>query len=107
MSKHEEKAENASQILDKLLKYLLIEHVDYAIELGLQSIPVVEGPKTPPTFYFFTVIHQSNNIIHLLEKQYIDMVVPLVKYVNFVSLRGMFVNILFLGILTNTMNASE
>lgn len=79
MSKPAEKAENATQILDKLLKYLLIEHVDYAIEVGLQSIPVVEGVKTQPTFYFFTVIHQSNNIIHLLEKQYTDIVVPLVK----------------------------
>ncbi|GJQ76380.1 hypothetical protein Trydic_g2098 [Trypoxylus dichotomus] len=79
LSKPEEKAENACQILDKLLKYLLIEHIDYAIHLGLQAIPVVEGARTPPTFYFFTVIHQSNNIIHLLEKQYTDMVVPLVK----------------------------
>lgn len=57
----------------------MIEHVDYAIELGLQAIPVVEGAKNRPTFYFFTVVHQSNNITHLLEKQYMDLVVPLVK----------------------------
>lgn len=59
----------------------MIGHVDYAIELGLQAIPVVEGAKNPPTLYFFSVVHQSNNITHLLEKQYMDLVVPLVKYV--------------------------
>ncbi|XP_022909195.1 exocyst complex component 5 [Onthophagus taurus] len=78
LSKSDEKASNAVRILDELQKYLLIDHIAYAIELGLQSIPVVEGPKIPPNFYFFTVIHQSNNIIHLLEKQFVDLVVPLV-----------------------------
>lgn len=78
MSKPEERANNASQILDKLINSLLIEHVDYAIELGLQAIPVVEGPKYPPTIYFFTVVHQSNSIIHLVEKQFADLVSPLI-----------------------------
>lgn len=55
-----------------------MEHVDYAVDLGLQAIPVVEGIKTPPTFYFFTVVHQCNNIIHLIEKQFTEMVVPMI-----------------------------
>ncbi|EFA06250.1 exocyst complex component 5 [Tribolium castaneum] len=78
LSKPEDKASNASQILDRLLNSLLIEHVDYALELGLQAIPVVEGSKNPPTLYFFTVVHQSNNITHLLEKQITDLAVPLI-----------------------------
>lgn len=78
LSRPEERANNATQILDRLLNSLLIEHVDYAVELGLQAVPVIEGAKSPPTLYFFTVIHQSNNITHLLEKQFTDMVVPLI-----------------------------
>jgi hypothetical protein len=78
LSKPEDKASNATQILDRLLNSLLIEHVDYALELGLQAIPVVEGSKNPSTLYFFTVVHQSNNITHLLEKQFTDLVVPLI-----------------------------
>ncbi|XP_017785913.1 PREDICTED: exocyst complex component 5 isoform X2 [Nicrophorus vespilloides] len=78
LSKYEEKASNATYILDRLLNSLLIEHVDYALELGLQAVPVVEGAKSPPTLYFFKVVHQANNITHLLEKQYTDLVLPLV-----------------------------
>ncbi|KAF2882433.1 hypothetical protein ILUMI_23752 [Ignelater luminosus] len=78
LSRPEERASNATQILDCLLVALLAEHVDYALELGLQAIPVAEGPKTPPTIYFFSVVHQSNIITHLLEKQFSDLVVPLV-----------------------------
>lgn len=79
LSRSEEKPANAAQILDRLLNSLLSEHVDYAIELGLQAVPVVEGSKTPPTIYFFTIVHQCNNIIHLFEKQYMDSIEPLIK----------------------------
>ncbi|KAL3287234.1 hypothetical protein HHI36_001711 [Cryptolaemus montrouzieri] len=79
LSKPEERAENATQILDKLMNSLLIEHVDYALELGLQSVPVVEGPRNPPTIYFFTVVHHANNIIHLVEKQFADVVTPMIS----------------------------
>ncbi|KAJ8967423.1 hypothetical protein NQ314_002930 [Rhamnusium bicolor] len=78
LSRPEERAANATQILDKLINSLLTEHADYAVELGLQAVPVVEGAKSPPVLYFFTVVHQSNNITHLLEKQFTDLVVPLV-----------------------------
>ncbi|XP_045471199.1 exocyst complex component 5 [Harmonia axyridis] len=78
LSKSEDKANNASQILDKLMNSLLIEHVDYALELGLQSVPVVEGSRSPPTIYFFTVVYHANNIIHLVEKQFSDIVTPLI-----------------------------
>ncbi|KAJ8941941.1 hypothetical protein NQ318_013274 [Aromia moschata] len=45
LSKPEERATNATLILDKLINGLLIEHVDYAVELGLQAVPVVEGGR--------------------------------------------------------------
>lgn len=79
LSKNNDRASNATQILDRLINSLLIEHVDYAVELGLQAVPVGEGSKNPPVLYFFSVVHQSNNITHLLEKQFMDLVVPLVE----------------------------
>ncbi|CAG9859830.1 unnamed protein product [Phyllotreta striolata] len=79
LSKGSERASNATQILDRLINSLLIEHVDYAVELGLQAVPVVEGVRNPPVLYFFNVVHQSNNITHLVEKQFMDLVVPLVE----------------------------
>ncbi|XP_057655037.1 exocyst complex component 5 [Diorhabda carinulata] len=79
LSKPTERAGNAAQILDRLINSLLVEHVDYAVEIGLQAVPVVEGAKNPPILYFFSVVHHSNNIIHLVEKQFMDLVVPLVE----------------------------
>lgn len=78
LSRPDERSQNATQILDRLLNCLLSEHVDYALDLGLQAIPVVEGGRNLPELYFFTVVHQTNNITHLLEKQFSDIVVPLV-----------------------------
>lgn len=79
LSRPEDRASNATQILDCLLVALITEHVDYALELGLQAIPVAEGPRIPPIIHFFSVVHQSNIITHLLEKQFIDLVIPLVS----------------------------
>ncbi|XP_066993892.1 exocyst complex component 5 isoform X2 [Anabrus simplex] len=68
---------NAMQIFEILLHYLMAEHLDYALELGLQAIPIPET-KTQPQIYFFDVVRQCNAIVHLLEKQFIDSLVPLV-----------------------------
>lgn len=68
---------NALQILEILLQYLTNEHVDYALELGLQSVPIPEG-GSQPEIHFFNVVRRCNAIIHLLEKQFNDSLVPLV-----------------------------
>lgn len=60
------------------MRYLMHEHVDYALELGLSAIPIVEN-KTAPQIYFFDVVQKSNTIVHLLEKLYSDSVIPCVK----------------------------
>ncbi len=69
---------NASEILNILVSYLVHEHLDYAIEIGLQGIPIAEGAKSVPELYFFDVVGQTNAIQHLLEKQFHDSVLPLV-----------------------------
>ncbi|WAR03182.1 EXOC5-like protein [Mya arenaria] len=68
--------ENAVKILDILIKYLVLEHIDYAVEVGLQAIPVSE-PKVAPEIYFFDTVQQANTLFHLFEKQFMDSAVPL------------------------------
>ncbi|KYN04436.1 Exocyst complex component 5 [Cyphomyrmex costatus] len=68
---------NTLQILEILLQYLISEHVDYALELGLQSVPIPES-RTQPEIYFFNVMHQCNAIVRLLEERFNDSVLPLV-----------------------------
>ena len=68
---------NAVEILGILISYLIHEHVDYAVDIGLQGIPLAES-KTIPELYFFDVIGQTNAVVHLFEKQFSDSVLPLV-----------------------------
>ncbi|XP_063222638.1 exocyst complex component 5 [Bacillus rossius redtenbacheri] len=68
---------NALQLLEVLLHHLVVEHLDYALELGLQGVPVPEG-RVPPQLHFFHVARQCNAIVHLLDKQFGDSLVPLV-----------------------------
>ena len=77
LSKLDEIPVNALQILEILLQYLISEHVDYALELGLQSVPIPEG-RTQPEIHFFNVIRQCNAIVRLLEEQFNDSLIPLV-----------------------------
>ncbi|XP_015185742.1 PREDICTED: exocyst complex component 5 [Polistes dominula] len=68
---------NVVQIFEILLQYLINEHVDYALELGLQSVPIPES-RTQPEIHFFNVMHQCNAIVRLLEEQFNDSVLPLI-----------------------------
>ncbi|KAL0270096.1 UNVERIFIED_CONTAM: hypothetical protein PYX00_007615 [Menopon gallinae] len=68
---------NALQITEILLQSLMMEHIDYALELGLQTVPIPET-KNFPQIYFFDVVRQSNAVVHLLEKLFNDSIVPLV-----------------------------
>lgn len=67
---------NSAQILDILFQFLCVEHIDYALELGLQGIPSAESKN--PEIYFFDIVRQCNAIMHLMEKQFNDSLVPLV-----------------------------
>ncbi|RWS25108.1 exocyst complex component 5-like protein [Leptotrombidium deliense] len=77
LSKQLDLPNNALFILDIQLHYLCIEHIDYALELGLMGIPPSE-PKSPPEIHFFDVVRQCNAICHLLEKQFVDSILPIV-----------------------------
>lgn len=77
LSNSKDMAGNAVEIFSILISYLLHEHVDYALELGLIGIPLPEC-KTIPELFFFDVVGQTNAIIHLLDKQFSDSLLPLV-----------------------------
>ncbi|XP_005100941.1 exocyst complex component 5 [Aplysia californica] len=68
---------NAIKIFEVLVQYLVTEHIDYAVEIGLLGIPPAE-PKVEPEIYFFDVVSQANTLFHLFEKQFTDNFIPLV-----------------------------
>lgn len=74
LSKDAELSTNIIRLADILLQKLLHEHVDYALELGVQAIPIES--KSVPQIYFFDVVQKCNTIIHLLEKLYTASVIP-------------------------------
>ena len=77
LSKQSDLASNAEEIWNLLVSYLLHNHVDYALELGLAGIPLPES-KSSPEIYFFDCVSQTNTIIHLVDKLFTDSLVPLV-----------------------------
>ncbi|CAB3249137.1 unnamed protein product [Arctia plantaginis] len=62
-------------LLEILIQHLLVEHVDYALDLGLQSIPIAES-KSPPQIYFFDIVNQANKIIRMFEEHFQESVSP-------------------------------
>uniref|UniRef100_A0A1B6KSQ6 Exocyst complex component 5 n=1 Tax=Graphocephala atropunctata TaxID=36148 RepID=A0A1B6KSQ6_9HEMI len=78
LSQHAELADNAARIMDVLLDQLITEHVEYAIELGLQAVPIPETKTQQPQVYFFNIVSQANAVIHLVEKQFSDSLIPIV-----------------------------
>ncbi|KAK7601024.1 hypothetical protein V9T40_008465 [Parthenolecanium corni] len=70
---------NAMQIFEILLQYLITEYVDYAIDLGIQSVPIPESNTQQPDIYFFEIVQQTNIIVHLLEKLIQDCLFPLIE----------------------------
>ncbi|XP_068619042.1 exocyst complex component 5 [Battus philenor] len=65
----------AVALLDVLIQQLLIEHVDYALDVGLQSIPIAEN-KSPPQIYFFEIVNQTNKIVKMFGEDFQESVLP-------------------------------
>lgn len=70
-----ELANTATTLLEVVIQHLLVEHVDYAVDLGLQSIPIAES-KSPPQIYFFDIVKQASKIVRKFEEHFQDSVVP-------------------------------
>jgi hypothetical protein len=77
LSKDADTPINIIKIADILLKHLLSDHCDYAVELGINSIPIADM-KSQPQIYFFDIVQKTNTIVHLLEKTYNASILPYV-----------------------------
>lgn len=88
LSKEADTPSNIIKLADILLKYLLTEHCDYAVDLGIQSIPIADT-KSAPQIYFFDIVQKTNTMIHLMEKTYSANIMPYVistsKYADCMS----------------------
>ncbi|GBP48372.1 Exocyst complex component 5 [Eumeta japonica] len=78
LSNANELPNTATALLEVVVQQLLVEHVDYALVLGLQSIPIAES-KSPPQIYFFDIVKQANAIINIFENFFQESVLPCVS----------------------------
>ncbi|CAG2100785.1 unnamed protein product [Medioppia subpectinata] len=70
-------AATALRLFELQMHFLFAEHLDYGVDLALQSIPALDS-KSAPEVHFLEVTRQCNAICHLADKQFIDSVLPLV-----------------------------
>lgn len=71
---------NIVKLNDILLRFLMHEHVNYALDLGYNIIPIADTGRNYPQLYFFDVVQKTNTITHLLDNQCNTSVVPCVMY---------------------------
>ncbi|KAK5886237.1 hypothetical protein CesoFtcFv8_017290 [Champsocephalus esox] len=68
---------NAFVIFLLLVDHLCVEHIDYALEIGLSAIPSSDAKNA--NLYFLDVVQQANSIFHLFDKQFNDQLMPLIS----------------------------
>uniref|UniRef100_A0A8C4TGJ2 Exocyst complex component 5 n=1 Tax=Erpetoichthys calabaricus TaxID=27687 RepID=A0A8C4TGJ2_ERPCA len=68
---------NAFSIFLLLVDYLCVDHIDYALEIGLAAIPSPDSKNA--NLYFLDVVQQANTIFHLFDKQFNDHLMPLIS----------------------------
>lgn len=78
LSRQSDKSKNACQIWHCLQTHLCVEHMHYAVDLGLRCIPLNE-PKTEPRLTFLECVRECNTMVHLLDDSFCKSVVPLIS----------------------------
>lgn len=68
---------NAYSIFLLLVEHLCVNHIDYALEIGLSAIPSADAKNA--NLYFLDVVQQANTIFHLFDKQFNDNLMPLIS----------------------------
>lgn len=84
LSQENDLPKNATRLADILLQYLMRDHVDYAINLGLNAIPTTDS-KLFPQPNFLEIVQKTNTIVHLLEKIYSASIGPCVSSTSYHS----------------------
>lgn len=70
-------SQNTCNLLTIQLKYLAENHLEYAVDLALHALPPPE-PRNQPELFFFEIVRQCNAVCHLMEKQFVESVLPVV-----------------------------
>ncbi|XP_054168485.1 exocyst complex component 5-like [Oppia nitens] len=74
-------ASTAAALFAILLDALFHQHMDYGVELAALSLPAAD-PRHPPDCWFVEVARQTNAICHLVDKQFVSSVLPLIRCSN-------------------------
>ncbi|CAD5123845.1 DgyrCDS12151 [Dimorphilus gyrociliatus] len=69
---------HVSKLFNVLLEQLCVEHIAYAVDLGVQTVPLSEQ-KVQPQVYFFMIVSQTNAMFTLFEKFFTETVGPVVR----------------------------
>eukprot|EP01134_Creolimax_fragrantissima_P008580 CFRG8580T1 len=78
LSPPEQVAENIERIVDLLLKFLCVQHLDYALDLAITQL-MISGPmKQAPSFDVFETVSKVNYVFHVLQTYFNTSVLPAV-----------------------------
>ncbi|KNC77478.1 hypothetical protein SARC_10062, partial [Sphaeroforma arctica JP610] len=79
LSPPEQIAENIERIVDLLLKFLCVQHLDYALDVSLSKL-MIHGPmRSTPALDVFETISKVNYVFHVLTTYFNTSVVPAVE----------------------------
>uniref|UniRef100_A0A3P8XT03 Exocyst complex component 5 n=1 Tax=Esox lucius TaxID=8010 RepID=A0A3P8XT03_ESOLU len=70
---------NAFSIFLLLVEHLCVDHIDYALEIGLSGTSIPSADAKNANLYFLDVVQQANTIFHLFDKQFNDHLMPLIS----------------------------
>ncbi|CAH8459963.1 unnamed protein product [Schistosoma turkestanicum] len=83
--------DNGKFIFNCLYHYLIVEHVDYGVTLGLHGLNVADPRNNNPNLIFFSIIHEATSIFHFFEKTIDESISPMImtnpSYVNEISVK--------------------
>ncbi|XP_022663855.1 exocyst complex component 5-like [Varroa jacobsoni] len=77
LSRQSDRSKNACQIWHCLQSRLCVEHIQYALDLGLRCIPLSET-KAEPRLTFLDCVRECNTMVHLLDDLFCKSVAPLI-----------------------------
>lgn len=78
LSKPQSLPASAACLLKIQLKNLAEQHLEYALDLALNALSPPE-PRNQPDLFYFEVVRQCNAVCHLMEKQFVESVLPVVS----------------------------
>ncbi|CAH8470726.1 unnamed protein product [Schistosoma mattheei] len=70
--------DNGKFIFNCLYHYLIVEHVDYGVTLGLHGLNIADPRNNNPNLVFFSIIHEATSIFHFFEKTIDESILPMI-----------------------------